>query len=49
MLIKTSIQHIDFIDRFMVEEHPYEVHELIQLDIQAANASYAAWSKEQVS
>lgn len=49
LLIKTSSQHIDFIDEFMIKEHPYDVHELIQLDVQAVNASYAAWSKEQVS
>lgn len=49
LLIKTSTQHVELIDEFMCESHPYDVHELIQLGVDAVNASYANWSKEQVS
>lgn len=48
LVIKTSMDHVTEIDALMDAQHPHEVYELVQLDVGAVNASYAAWSHAQV-
>ena len=43
LLIKTSLDHIDAISQLLIEKHPYEVPEIIQLPINNMNASYLNW------
>lgn len=43
LVIKTTRQRFDALRKRLVELHPYEVPELVALEIAAAHASYLDW------
>ncbi|MGH8211968.1 MAG: divalent-cation tolerance protein CutA [Rhodanobacteraceae bacterium] len=47
LLIKTTREHIEALRARLVELHPYEVPELIALDIVAGHVPYLDWLRQQ--
>lgn len=48
MMIKTRTARIDELSKFVRENHPYSVAEVISLPIQAGNAPYLKWISQTV-
>lgn len=48
LLIKTTHARFDALRERIVELHPYELPEVIALDVAAASAGYLAWIEAQV-
>lgn len=43
MLIKTAVKHFTVIERFLEQEHPYDVPEIISCNIEQISDSYGHW------
>ncbi len=43
LLIKTLPERLDELERFIVENHPYEVPEIIAIAADKVSAAYAEW------
>ena len=48
MLIKTTQKRYAAMAERLLELHPYELPEIIAVDVSAAHAPYAAWVEQQV-
>ncbi len=48
MLIKTTHERYPAMAARLLELHPYELPEIIAVDVSAAHAPYAAWVEQQV-
>ena len=49
MVIKTRRTHIDDIKDLFEERHPYEVPELISIEVEDGSAEYLRWLKEETT
>jgi periplasmic divalent cation tolerance protein len=49
MVIKTRRTHIDDIKDLFEERHPYEVPELISIEIEDGSSEYLKWLKDETS
>ena len=49
MVIKTRRTHIDDIKDLFEERHPYEVPELISIEVEDGSAEYLRWLKDETS
>jgi periplasmic divalent cation tolerance protein len=47
LLIKTTAPRADALQEMLEREHPYEVPEIVTLDIDTVSAAYAAWAEAQ--
>ena len=48
LLIKTSRQRFDALERWLTANHPYDVPEIIALPVVAGSAAYLSWLHEQL-
>jgi periplasmic divalent cation tolerance protein len=48
LLIKTRAERVDALRRALVELHPYELPELVVLDVRDGHPPYLAWVDESV-
>lgn len=48
MLIKTTRERYSTMAARLIELHPYELPEIIAVDVSVAHAPYAAWVEEQL-
>jgi len=48
LIIKTSIDMYDNIQKLILEEHPYTIPEIIALPIEKGSIDYIKWVKENV-
>jgi periplasmic divalent cation tolerance protein len=46
LLIKTVRDNYDALEKFILENHSYEVPEIVAVDAERISASYYAWMKE---
>jgi periplasmic divalent cation tolerance protein len=49
LLIKTRLANFSELERFIKQQHPYEVPEILAIPFQAGSSDYLAWLRESVS
>jgi periplasmic divalent cation tolerance protein len=49
LLIKTRLANFSELERFIKQQHPYEVPEILAIPVQEGSADYLAWMRESVS
>jgi periplasmic divalent cation tolerance protein len=49
LLIKTCLANFSELERFIKQQHPYEVPEILAIPVQEGSADYLAWLRESVS
>jgi periplasmic divalent cation tolerance protein len=49
LLIKTRLANFSELERFIKQQHPYEVPEILAIPVQEGSADYLAWLRESVS
>ena len=47
MIVKTSEERVQTLERRIVELHPYDVPEVVTLDVASGHAPYLAWVAEE--
>lgn len=49
LTIKTQSAHYDALARFIAERHPYQLPEIVRLDLTDGSAAYLQWIDEQTA
>jgi periplasmic divalent cation tolerance protein len=49
LIIKTLASAVDGLRKFLDEEHPYDVYELLVLDVSGGNPAYLSWINDSVA
>ena len=48
VILKTTVGHMEALERRVVELHPYEVPEVIAFPVEAGHAPYLSWVRAEV-
>lgn len=49
LLIKTTEAQTEPLQQFLADEHPYDIPEIVQMDIADVSGPYAKWAREQTA